>query len=132
MWSENIQTFHVPILHTSAKNKHKPKTLHFITYKSVSLFLFRSVYAQSFEHLNTVGVRATMEEQRSVIKFLLLEGEIPCHIFQRLQKCFLKPAFHSWVSQFREGSSDLASYNFYLFPELIKDSLETNMRPWWL
>ena len=27
-----------------------------------------------------------LEELRSVIKFLLLEDENPCHIFQRLQK----------------------------------------------
>ena len=55
----------------------------------------RSVYTQiSFEHLNKVGVRTTMgsklKEQRSVIKFLLLEGEKPCHIFQRLQRSFSK------------------------------------------
>ena len=48
-----------------------------------------------FEPLNKVGVKAIMdsklEEQRSVIKFLLLEGEKPCHIFfQRLQKSFAK------------------------------------------
>ena len=29
-----------------------------------------------------------LEEHRSVIKFLLLEGEKPCHIFQRLQRGF--------------------------------------------
>ena len=38
-----------------------------------SVFLTRSVYTRSFEHLNKVWVRATMdcnmEEQRSVIKF---------------------------------------------------------------
>ena len=33
-----------------------------------------------------------LEEQRSEIKFLLLEGEKPCHIFQRLRKVFLKLA----------------------------------------
>ena len=52
--------------------------LHFMAYKLVSLFSMRIVYTQSFEHLNKVGVRATMdsklEEQKSVIKFLLLEG----------------------------------------------------------
>ena len=31
-----------------------------------------------------------LEEQRSVIKFLLYEGEKPCHIFQKLQKSFSK------------------------------------------
>ena len=40
--------------------------------------------AQSFEHLDKVGVRATMEakleEQRFVIKFLPLDGEQPCYI----------------------------------------------------
>ena len=70
------------------------------------------MYTGSFEHLNKLGVRATMEstleEQRSVIKILLLEGEKPCHIFQRLQKSFSKGCiprsiFYSWVSRFREG-----------------------------
>ena len=41
----------------------------------------KSVYTQSFEHLNKVGVRATLDsklqEQRSVLKFLLLESEKP-------------------------------------------------------
>ena len=45
--------------------------LHFIDGKLVSLFSISSVYTQSFEHLNKVGVRATMdsklEEQRSVL-----------------------------------------------------------------
>ena len=49
-----------------------------------------------------------LEEQRSVVKFLLLEGKKPCHIFQRLQKsfskaCVYRPTFYSWDSQFREG-----------------------------
>ena len=80
--------------------------LHFITYKSVSLFAIRCMYTQSFEHLNKVGLRATMdselEEQRS--KFLLLEDEKLCHIFQRLQKSLsllilvkrYSPGFHSF------------------------------------
>ena len=34
-----------------------------------------------------------LEGQRSVIKFLLLEGEKPCNIFQRLQIFFLKPSY---------------------------------------
>ena len=50
------------------------------------------MYIRSFEHLNKVEVRATtdskLEEQRSVLRFLLLEGEKPCYIFQRLQKSF--------------------------------------------
>ena len=53
--------------------------LYFIAYKSVGLFSVRSVYTQSFEHLNKLGVRATMdsklEEQRTVINSLVLEGE---------------------------------------------------------
>jgi hypothetical protein len=48
------------------------------------------------------------EEQRSVIKFLVAEGEKPCHIFQRLKKrfsdkCVLSSTFFNRVSQFREG-----------------------------
>ena len=47
--------------------------LHFIHYKSVSLFSMRTVFTQSFEHLNKVSARATMDskEHRSEIKFLL-------------------------------------------------------------
>ena len=106
-----LLSFHV---HLPTHIVHDRK-LHFITYKSVSLFSMRSVYTQSFEHSNKVGVRATMdsklEEQRCVIKFLLLEGEKPSHIFQRLQKSFSKACtsrstFYSWVSQFREGRTD--------------------------
>ena len=47
-------------------------TYTFIAYTPVSLFLIRSVYIQSFDYLNNVSVRSTMdfklEEQRSVIK----------------------------------------------------------------
>ena len=54
----------------------------------------RSVYIQSFEHLNKVGFRAIMnsklEEQKSVTKLLLLEVEKPCHIFSRMKKSFSK------------------------------------------
>ena len=50
----------------------------FFAYISVSFFLMRSAYTRSLEHLNKAGVRATLdsklEEQRSVIKFLLFEG----------------------------------------------------------
>ena len=64
--------------------------LHFISYKSVCLFSMRNVYTQSFEYLNMVGIRAIMdaklEEQRSIIKFLLLEGEKSAKFF----KCFWK------------------------------------------
>ena len=52
----------------------------------------RSVYTQSFEHLNKLGVRATidskLEEQRTVINFLVLEGEKPCHIFSKIAEKF--------------------------------------------
>ena len=36
--------------------KHEQK-LHFVAYKLVSLFSVRSMYTQSFEHLNKVVVR---------------------------------------------------------------------------
>ena len=69
----------------------------FIAYKLVSLFLMKSVYTQSFEHLNKVGVRAAMnsklEKWRSVIKFLILDGEKPFHIFQMLQIFVSEPAY---------------------------------------
>ena len=89
--------FHVQLL-THIIHERK---LHFIIYKSVSLFSMISVYTQSFEHLNKVGVRVTMEskpeEQRYVVKFLLLElleGEIPYHIFKGCRKVFfLKPVY---------------------------------------
>ena len=49
-----------------------------------------------------MGVRATMDskqgEQRSVIKFLLLECEKPCHIFKDCRNFFLKP-----VQPFKAG-----------------------------
>ena len=65
---------------------------HFIAYKSVSLFLMRSVYTRSFEHVNKEGIRDTMdsklEEQRSIIKFLFLEGDKPCHIFKKCRLFF--------------------------------------------
>jgi hypothetical protein len=35
-----------------------------------------------------------LEEQRSVIKFLIAEGEKPCHIFHRLKKDFLINVYH--------------------------------------
>ena len=37
------------------------RKLHFIAYESVRLFSTRSVYTRSFEHLNKIGVRATMD-----------------------------------------------------------------------
>ena len=53
------------------------RKLHFIAYKSAISFLMRNVFTRSFEHLNKIGVRVSikLEEQRSVIKSLLLEGE---------------------------------------------------------
>ena len=55
------------------------------------------MYTQSFEHLNKVGVRVTMdsmlEEQRSVIKFHLPEVENLVIIFKGCRKVFLKPAY---------------------------------------
>ena len=45
-----------------------------------------------------IGVSSIMdsllEEQLSVIKFLVPEGEKPCHIFQRLKKDFLINVYH--------------------------------------
>jgi hypothetical protein len=35
-----------------------------------------------------------LEEQRPDIKFLVAEGEKPCHIFQRLKKDFLINVYH--------------------------------------
>ena len=70
----------------------------------------------SAEHLNKVGIRATvdsmLEEQRSVIKFLFLEGEKYCHIFQRLQQilskaCISRSTFNSWILQFREDKTSV-------------------------
>ena len=53
-----------------------------------------------------------LEEQRSVIKFRLLEGGNLCHIFHRLQKSFSEAyisgsTFYSRVSQFREGKTSV-------------------------
>jgi hypothetical protein len=45
-----------------------------------------------------IGVSSIMdsllEEQRSVIKFLVAKGEKPCHIYQRLKKEFLINVYH--------------------------------------
>ena len=75
-----LLSFHVQLL---------THIIHFMAYKSVSLFLMRSTL--SFEHL-MVGARATMdselEEQTSATEFLLLEGEKPCHIFQKVAVFF--------------------------------------------
>jgi transposase len=53
-----------------------------------------------------------LEEQRSVIMFLVAEGEKPCHIFQRLKKgfsdkCVSRSTFYNCVSQFREGRTSV-------------------------
>ena len=61
-----LLSFHLQLLNITKEQK-----LHLITYKLVRLFSTRSVFIKSFEHLNKVGVSATMdpklEEQRSVI-----------------------------------------------------------------
>ena len=86
-----LLSFHMQLLPTHIIHEQK---LHFIAYKVISLFSMKSVYTRSFEHLNKLGVWATIDsklgEQRSVIKFLLLEGKESCHIFQRLQRSFSK------------------------------------------
>ena len=83
----------------------------------------RSVYTRRFENLNKVEetcVMATMdcklEEQKSVIKFLLLEDEKPCHIFQCLQKTFFKVciSFKLQLLSYPPYSQDLASCDFYV------------------
>ena len=47
-------------------------------------------YTQFTAHLYMKGASVIMDsllgEQRSVIKFMVAEGEKPCHIFQRLKK----------------------------------------------
>ena len=100
----------------------------------------RSVYARSFEHLNKVGIRASMnsklEEQRAVINFLLLEDETSCHIvFKSCMKVFfIKPVYSSSGNccPTRRTAKTLhptfplpppplpptAPCEFYLFPEL--------------
>ena len=44
-----------------------------------------------------MGVRATidlkLEEQRSIIKLLLLDGEKPCHILKGCRIFFVKPVY---------------------------------------
>ena len=59
-----------------------------------------------------LNIRTWLEEQRSVIKFLVSEGIKPCHIFQRLKKrfsdkCVSHSIFYNWVSQFREGRTSV-------------------------
>ena len=73
--------------------------LYFIDYKLVKIFSMKSVYTRSFEHLNKVSVRAPMdyklEEQKSIITFLLLEDENLATFFKGCRKVFLKPAYPS-------------------------------------
>jgi hypothetical protein len=60
-------------------------------------------------------IDSLLEEQRSVIKFLVAEGEKPCNIFQRLkkrfsEKCVSRSIFYnlvSQISQFREGRTSV-------------------------
>ena len=54
-----LLSFHVQ-LPTNIILKRK---LLFIAYKSASIFLMRSVSTRSFEHLNKVGIRATMDSK---------------------------------------------------------------------
>ena len=64
------------------------------------------------------------------MKFLLLESEKPCHIFQRSQKSFSKACI-AWKWQLLSHPlycQDLAYCDFYLFPQSKKGLLETNMR----
>ena len=61
-----------------------------------------------------------LEEQRSVIKFLLLESEKPGHIFQSLQNFFSK-VYKSFKWQLLSRppySHDLAPCDLSLLPEL--------------
>ena len=52
-----LLSFHVQLpTHIILRQK-----LHLIVYQFVSLFLMRSVYTRSVEHLKKVGVRATMD-----------------------------------------------------------------------
>ena len=84
--------------------------LHFIAHKSVSLFSMRSVYTLSFDHLHKVGVRATMDseldEQISVIKFLVLEGE-NLATFSKVAEFLSQSSFYSWVSQIKKGRTSV-------------------------
>ena len=70
-----------------------------------------------------------LEEQRSLIKFLLLEGEKLRHIFQRLQTSFSKACisfstFYSWVSQLRE---DMTSMREKLRPGRLVEAMTPTM-----
>jgi transposase len=74
------------------------------------------VYTQFFALRYMIGVSSIMdsllEEQRSIINFLVAEGEKPCHIFQRLtkifsDKCVSRSTFYNWVSQFREDRTNV-------------------------
>ena len=42
----------------------------------------------AFKQGDRANIDFKLEEQKTVAKFLLLEGEKHCHIFQMLQKCF--------------------------------------------
>ena len=64
------------------------------------------MYTERCDHSKKIGGRATMdsklEDQRSIIKFLLLGGEKPCNIFQRLQTsfsktCMFRSTVYRWV-----------------------------------
>ena len=68
------------------------RKLHFIAYELFNLFSMIPVNTQRFKHLNKVDVWANidseLEEQRSVIRFLISEGKNPFHIFKSCRKVF--------------------------------------------
>ena len=70
----------------------------------------RSVFSQSYEHLNNVVVRAKLEEQRSVIKFRGCKT-LPPYFSKVAEKFFSAyishSTFYSWVSQFTEGRTSV-------------------------
>ena len=61
------------------------------------------------------------EEQRAVKQILLLEGEKPCHVFQKLQKSFSKAciSFKWQLLPHPPYSQDLELRYFYLFLEVV-------------
>ena len=77
---ENIRIFQAPVFSCAASYTYYSE---YYILPPINWSVFNET--PSFEHLNKVGVRAAMdsnlEEQRSIIKFLLLDGEKPCHIF---------------------------------------------------
>lgn len=70
-------------------------------------------FTQMFGHSYLIGVSAIkhskLKEQRSVIKFLSVEGEKPCHIFRDFRKDLLILAYHvpDFIAGFREGRDSI-------------------------